>query len=67
VGVSIYFTTAINQLNHPFTPTRILQLEMTMEMEECIVLLGNHENGKVAFIAGEMLENLQIISQILMN
>jgi hypothetical protein len=69
VGVPIYFTTASNQLNHPFTPARLLQLELTMEMDECIVYLGitKCEMRKVTLIVGEMLVNLQIISRILMN
>jgi hypothetical protein len=46
MGVPIYFTTASDQLHHPFTPTRLLQLEMAMEMDDCIVLFGNHGNEK---------------------
>jgi hypothetical protein len=46
VGVPIYFTTASDQLNHPFTPARLLQLEKAMEMDDCMVLRGNNENEK---------------------
>jgi hypothetical protein len=46
VGVPIYFTTSSNQLNHPFTPARLLQLEKAMEMDDCMVLRGNNENEK---------------------
>jgi hypothetical protein len=68
MGVPIYFTTSINQLYHPFTPARILQLEMTMEMDECIVLLGNHENGKSRVHcwrnAGESSDNIPNLNEL---
>jgi hypothetical protein len=67
VGVPIYFTTASDQLNHPFTPTRLLQLEMAMEMDDCIVLFGNHGNEKSHVKcwrnAGERSDNIQNLNE----
>jgi hypothetical protein len=67
VGVPVYFTTTSDQLNHPFTPTRLLQLEMALEMDDCIVLFGNHGNEKSHVKcwrnSGEISDNIRNLNE----